>query len=92
MNKVPVGVIGVGHLGKIHAGLYREVDLAHLVGIYDSDIKKTEQIAEDLNVTAYKDIDPKQHSIIAPPKGLYVAFCRTGAMQLTLHYVWRRYS
>jgi predicted dehydrogenase len=57
MNKVPVGVIGVGHLGKIHAGLYREVDLAHLVGIYDSDIKKTEQIAEDLNVTAYKDID-----------------------------------
>jgi predicted dehydrogenase len=57
MNKVPVGVIGVGHLGKIHAGLYREVDLAHLVGIYDSDIKKTEQIADDLNVTAYKDID-----------------------------------
>jgi predicted dehydrogenase len=57
MNKVPVGVIGVGHLGKIHAGLYREVDLASLVGIYDSDIKKAEQIADDLNVTAYKDID-----------------------------------
>ncbi len=57
MNKVPVGVIGVGHLGKIHAGLYREVDLANLVGIYDSDIKKAEEIADDLNVTAYKDID-----------------------------------
>ena len=57
MNKVPVGVIGVGHLGKIHAGLYREVDLANLVGIYDVDLKKAEQIASDLNVTAYKDID-----------------------------------
>ncbi len=58
MNKVPVGVIGVGHLGKIHAGLYREVDLANLVGIYDSDIKKAEEIADDLNVTAYKEPAP----------------------------------
>ena len=57
MNKVPVGVIGVGHLGKIHASLYREVKSAELIGVYDSDVNKAKKIAEELNVSAYDDIN-----------------------------------
>ncbi len=57
MNRTSVGVIGVGHLGKIHANLYQQVELAHLVGIYDSDLEKAEKIAGELNVTAYRDCD-----------------------------------
>ena len=56
MNKVPVGVIGVGHLGKIHASLYREIKSANLIGVYDSDVDKAKKIADDLNLTAYGDI------------------------------------
>jgi len=56
MNKVPVGVIGVGHLGKIHARLYQEIKSANLIGVYDSDVDKAKKIADDLNLTAYGDI------------------------------------
>jgi predicted dehydrogenase len=57
MNKIPVGVIGVGHLGKIHASLYRDVKSAELIGIYDSDFEKAKKVADGLNITAYDDIN-----------------------------------
>jgi len=57
MNKTSVGVIGVGHLGKIHAKLYQQVDLARLEGVYDTDHDKAEKIAADLNIKAYRDCD-----------------------------------
>lgn len=57
MNKIPVGVIGVGHLGKIHASLYRDIKTADLVGIHDSDTEKANKVAGELNITAYSDIN-----------------------------------
>ncbi len=57
MNKTSVGVIGVGHLGKIHAKLYQQVEPAHLEGIYDTDHDKADKIAGELNIKAYNDCD-----------------------------------
>lgn len=57
MNKVPVGVIGVGHLGKIHAKLYTEVDTAELIGIYDSDSEKARKVADEIGVTVFEDLN-----------------------------------
>ncbi len=57
MNKIPVGVIGVGHLGKLHAGLYREVDRAALQGVYDTDMEKCRRIADELGTKAFASID-----------------------------------
>lgn len=57
MNKTSVGVIGVGHLGKIHAKLYQQVEPAHLEGIYDTDHDKVDKIAVELNIKAYNDCD-----------------------------------
>ena len=34
-EKIKVGVIGVGALGRHHTRLYRQCDAAELVGIYD---------------------------------------------------------
>jgi predicted dehydrogenase len=53
MNNVRVGVLGVGHLGKLHASIYSEVDNAELVGIYDTNLEKAKSLSEDLNVTAF---------------------------------------
>jgi predicted dehydrogenase len=53
MNKLPVGVVGVGHLGKIHAALYRQIESANLVGLYDSDKEKAKRVALELNVSAF---------------------------------------
>ena len=49
-------VIGIGHLGKIHAGLYREVEQADLVGIYDLDVDKAERVSKDLGVPFYNEL------------------------------------
>ena len=56
MKQVKIGVVGVGHLGKLHASLYKEVFDAELVGIYDTDEKKCKAIAEELNVRAFTNL------------------------------------
>jgi predicted dehydrogenase len=57
MDKTKVGVIGVGHLGKLHASLYEKVVDAQLVGIYDPDQKKANDIAEELSIQAFDSIE-----------------------------------
>lgn len=56
-EKTRVGVIGVGHLGKLHASLYKQVLDAKLVGIYDENTEKTNQLAAELNVQAFTSLD-----------------------------------
>ncbi|MBN1688113.1 MAG: Gfo/Idh/MocA family oxidoreductase [Candidatus Omnitrophica bacterium] len=49
-----VGVVGVGHLGKVHARIYGELPDAELVGICDrSGLKK--EIADNLRIPFYTD-------------------------------------
>lgn len=57
MNKVKVGVIGVGHLGKLHASLYREVRAAEVVGLYDINSEKARTIGNELNLPVYENLD-----------------------------------
>lgn len=54
MEPTSVGVIGVGHLGKLHASLYQQVHDAKLSGIYDVDRQKAADIARQLNVIAFE--------------------------------------
>lgn len=53
MDKVRVGVIGIGHLGKLHAKLYPEVDGAVLAGLFDIDSKKSELAASEFKCTSF---------------------------------------
>ncbi len=55
--KVKVAVIGVGHLGSIQARLYKEVPEAELVGVYDIDQEKCKQVAHELEVQAFQQLD-----------------------------------
>jgi len=55
MSKIRVGVLGTGHLGKLHASLYREVEQADLVGVYDLNNEKAKAIGKELNVTVFDD-------------------------------------
>jgi predicted dehydrogenase len=57
MNKVLVGVIGVGHLGRLHASLYKEVENAELVGVFDTDHEKAQKSGEDLKIPAFRSRD-----------------------------------
>lgn len=53
MDKVKVGVIGTGHLGSIHAKIYKEIPNCILVGICDTDKKRLETLSKELGVPGY---------------------------------------
>jgi predicted dehydrogenase len=57
MNKIRVGVIGIGHLGRLHAGLYREIEQAELVGVYDTDTEKARKVSSELGVKSFQSLD-----------------------------------
>ena len=48
-----VGVIGTGHLGSLHAKLWREVETATLAGVVDADAARAEQVARETKTRAY---------------------------------------
>jgi predicted dehydrogenase len=73
MNTVRVGVVGVGHLGVHHARVYSEILGANLVGVVDVDEDRAHDVAENLGVPAYNDLDrfldetrPDALSIVVP--------------------------
>lgn len=55
MNKRRVAVVGVGHLGKIHARLLGQLPPVELVGVVDAVAETRSQVAADLHTTAYAD-------------------------------------
>ena len=55
MSKIKVGVIGVGHLGSIHAKIYKEIPNCTLVGVCDTDKDRLESVSKTLQVTGYQD-------------------------------------
>ena len=55
MQKVRVGVVGVGHLGQHHARVYTELPNCELVGVVDIDRKQAEKLARMHKTSAFTD-------------------------------------
>jgi predicted dehydrogenase len=55
MERVPVGVVGVGHLGRHHARLYAADPDAELVAVVDRDLDRARAIASEYGCEAYDD-------------------------------------
>ena len=52
-EKIKIGVVGVGHLGQYHAKHYHFLDGTNLVGVYDTDSSRGEEIAKQYNTKFY---------------------------------------
>lgn len=52
-----VGLLGVGHLGKIHLRLLKEVADIELVGFFDQNSRLAEEVAKEFGVKAFESID-----------------------------------
>ncbi|MDN3595131.1 Gfo/Idh/MocA family protein [Zunongwangia endophytica] len=52
-----VGVLGAGHLGKIHLKLLNQSSKYNLIGFYDADKENSEKIASEFGYTAYDNLD-----------------------------------
>lgn len=52
-----IGVLGAGHLGKIHINCLKQIGNYQLVGFYDQDPNTAAKVAADMNVRNYTSID-----------------------------------
>ena len=52
---LPVAVVGVGHLGKIHAKIYSEDPNAELVAVVDTDGERAAEVAKEFGCASYSD-------------------------------------
>ena len=54
MKRLRVGVIGVRHLGSLHAKMYAEIPSAEFIGVMDTDAARADAIARDLRVASFR--------------------------------------
>lgn len=75
MSKVKVGVIGVGRMGKYHAGILSELPEVELAAVVDIDSKVRKVIEDNFNAPgfeSYKDLYGKvDAAVVAVPTGLH---------------------
>jgi predicted dehydrogenase len=57
MEKLSVGVIGVGHLGKLHTKMFKQIDNCNLVGVYDANFDQASSVANEFSTKAFNSID-----------------------------------
>ena len=57
-----IGVLGAGHLGKIHMKLINEIDVLELVGFYDPNDSNAQKAEEKLQVKRFTDLEELIHS------------------------------
>ncbi len=57
MKALAYGIIGVGHLGAIHARVAHGMTSLHLVGVYDTDSARAAMVAEQLGIPAMESME-----------------------------------
>jgi predicted dehydrogenase len=58
MNKpLRIGVVGVGHLGTLHAKMLSQIEGVQLVGVFDIDQAKAQRVARECRSTAVPSLD-----------------------------------
>ncbi|MFH0790988.1 MAG: Gfo/Idh/MocA family oxidoreductase [Candidatus Omnitrophota bacterium] len=75
MRKIKIGVIGTGHLGSIHARIYRQMDSCSLTAICDTNKARLNELSRDLNTPGFLDyqnlFDKVEAVSIATPTKLH---------------------
>ncbi|MBI3234539.1 MAG: Gfo/Idh/MocA family oxidoreductase [Bacteroidetes bacterium] len=56
-TKIKIGVIGTGHLGKIHLKLLLEIPQFEVVGFYDASEERRKEISTEFGVKAWNDVE-----------------------------------
>ena len=52
-----IGVLGAGHLGKIHLKCIKQTAKYQLVGFYDADEENAKKVSADFGIPAFSGID-----------------------------------
>lgn len=57
MEKLKIGVLGAGHLGRIHIKILKDLEDFELVGFFDPDSEKAEKTKTELGVEPFESIE-----------------------------------
>lgn len=56
MEKLNVGVIGVGHLGKLHTKMFTQISNCNLVGLFDLNTELAKTVGREFNTSAFPSL------------------------------------
>jgi len=88
MKRLRVGVLGVGHLGSLHARMYAEIPSAEFIGVMDTDAARADAIARDLHVASFRTAEELLNQVsavsIAAPTRAHFELARL-AIQAGVH-------
>ncbi len=79
-QKLRLGVVGVGYLGRFHARIYNDMPGVELVGVVDIDRSTVQSVASQLGCAAYTDhadlLDKVEAVSIVVPTALHLQVAR----------------
>jgi len=55
--RLKIGLLGAGHLGKIHINCIKQIPEYELVGLYDIHLPTAQEVSQKLNVPYFENID-----------------------------------
>ncbi|HEX9935119.1 MAG TPA: Gfo/Idh/MocA family oxidoreductase [bacterium] len=80
MDRIKVGIIGAGHLGRYHAQQYAQIPGAELIGVMDSDPAKAETVAAECQCRVFAELDRLLEAVeavsVAVPTDRHGEVCR----------------
>lgn len=65
MAELKIGVVGTGHLGRLHIKLFNEVKNCKLMGIFDQEFERAKACGNEFNVNAFTNLDELFDSVDA---------------------------
>lgn len=65
MEKLKIGVIGTGHLGKLHVKMFKQIFECEVTGIYDNNSQTAKDVAQEFNTKAFDNLDDLLNEIQA---------------------------
>ncbi len=83
-----IGVLGAGHLGKIHINILKNADFVELIGFFDLNQEVMSKVSAELNVKAFSSMDELIEScdvidIVTPTPTHFI--CAKAAIQASKH-------
>lgn len=76
MEKIKVGVIGTGHLGKLHVKMFKQISECDVAGLFDTNPKTAQDVSNEFGVQTFDSLE----SLIANVQAVSIA------VNTTAHY------
>ncbi len=78
MERIKVGVIGTGHLGKLHTKMFKGIENCELVGVYDSNSPVAESVANEFKVNSF----PNEETLLKSVEAVSIAVTTTAHFEV----------